>query len=286
MVVRFISKGKGKNRRSFPLKPKKKGVSVRSVSLQPSAVVKVNKEQIKLLNKGEPATFSKALNQVIIRARREGIPIYDTHVNSNDRRKPYHMWIVKDPKGHAKVKNSDTIVMAEHYGQAIDDFITIWNKERRMKKTIGYPQVQGTAEKTFRYKRTGFSGNTNSLKSTSSQLQWGFDLTDFKPNAFGKVLKELGIPQEYVRTYHEPDETRKERVGRGFVWEGEGIKIETKNNPITGQYGTEGQREPEINYAGYIGITGLPDQVKKAVQLIKKNTSFRKGESPNERQFI
>jgi len=125
-----------------------------------------------------------------------------------------------------------------------------------------------------------------SLKSTSSQLQWGFDLTEFKPDGFQKVLKELGIPQEYVRTWHEPDETRKEKVGRGFVWEGEGIKIETKNNPITGQYGTERMREPEINYAGYIGITGLPDQVKNAVKLIKKNTTYRKGESPNEREFI
>jgi hypothetical protein len=54
------------------------------------------------------------------------------------------MWIVKDPKGHAKVKGSDTLVLSEHYGQAIDDFITIWNKENRRNMTIGYPQVQGT----------------------------------------------------------------------------------------------------------------------------------------------
>jgi len=155
MAVRYISKGKGKNRKTFPIRPKKKGVTVRSVSLQPSAVVKVNKEQIKLLNRGEPATFSKALNQVIIRAKRDGIPIYDTHVNSNDRRKPYHMWIVKHPEKGDKVKGSDTIVMAEHYGQAIDDMITVWNKEERKKMTIGYPVVQGTADKSFRYARDG-----------------------------------------------------------------------------------------------------------------------------------
>ncbi len=285
MAVRFISKGKGRKRKSFPIKPKKRGVSVRSVSLQPSSVAKVNKEQIKLLNRGVPATFSKALNQVIIRAKRDGIPIYDTHVNSNDRRKPFHMWIVKHPEKGDKIKGSDTIVMAEHYGQAIDDMITIWNKEERKNMTIGYPQVQGTAEKSFRFKREG-ERKARSLKSTSSKLQWGFDLTDFKPDGFQKVLKELGIPQEYVRSWHEPDETRNERVGRGFVWEGEGIMIETKNNPITGQYGTERMREPETNYAGYIGITGLPDQVKNAVKLIKKNTTYRKGESPNEREFI
>jgi len=154
MVTRFITKGKGKNRKSFPITPKKKGVTVRSVSLQPSVVGKVNREQIKILNRGETATFSKALNQVVMRARRDGIPIYDTHVNSNDRRKPYHMWIVKHPEKGDKIKGSDTIVMAEHYGQAIDDMITIWNKEKRMKKTIGYPQVQGTADKSFRFKRS------------------------------------------------------------------------------------------------------------------------------------
>jgi len=152
MAVRFISKGKGKNRKSFPIKPKR-GVSVRSVSLQPSSIAKVNKEQIKLLNRGTPATFSKALNQVVMRAKRDGIPIYDTHVNSNDRRKPYRMWIVKHPEKGDKIKGSDTIVMAEHYGQAIDDMITIWNKEERKNMTIGYPQVQGTAEKSFRFRR-------------------------------------------------------------------------------------------------------------------------------------
>jgi hypothetical protein len=143
MAVRFISKGKGKNRKSFPIKPKS-GVSFRSVSLQPSSIAKVNKEQIKLLNRGTPATFSKALNQVVMRAKRLSMPIYDTRVNSDDIRKPYHMWIVKHPEKGDKIKGSDTLVLAEHYGQAIDDFITIWNKENRKNTTIGYPQVQGT----------------------------------------------------------------------------------------------------------------------------------------------
>ncbi len=122
-------------------------------------------------------------------------------------------------------------------------------------------------------------------KHSSPHLEWGFDLTDFEPNGFQKVLKGLGIPQEYVRSWHEPDETIKERQGRGFVWEGEGIMIETKNNPITGQYGTERMREPEKDYASYIGISGQPDQVKKAVELIKKYGDA-KDESPNRRDFI
>jgi len=123
------------------------------------------------------------------------------------------------------------------------------------------------------------------LQKNAGDIDWGFDLTDFEPDGFQKVLKQLGIPQEYVRTWHEPDDINKERQGRGFVWEGEGIIIETKNNPITGQYGNPKQREPEKNYAGYIGITGQPDQVKNAVKLIKKFGSA-KDESPNSRDFI
>ncbi len=142
MAVRYISKGKGKHRKSFPIRPKK-GVSIRSVSLQPSAVQKINKEQIKLLNRGQSSTFSKALNQVVMRAKRAGIPIYDSNVNTDGKTKPYHMWIT-NMKNHKKVKRSDTMVLAKNYGQAVDDFITIWNKENRMDMDIGYPVVQGT----------------------------------------------------------------------------------------------------------------------------------------------
>jgi len=117
-------------------------------------------------------------------------------------------------------------------------------------------------------------------------LEWGFDLTDFEPNTFQKMLKELGMPQEYVRTWHEADpDLNLERQGRGFVWQTEGLLIETKNNPITGEYGNPKQREPEKDYAGYIGIEGTPEQVKEAVKLIKKY-SGNKDESPNRREFI
>ncbi|MCP6727115.1 MAG: hypothetical protein KJI69_03765 [Patescibacteria group bacterium] len=169
MAVRYISKGKGKNRKSFPIKPKR-GVSVRSVSLQPSSIAKVNKEQIKLLNRGVPATFSKALNQVVLRAKRNGIPTYDTHVNTNNRRKPYIMHVT-DMKKHKKVKGSDTVVMADSYGQAVDDFIIVWNKDpNRMQNQIGYPVVQGTAMKDFRYKKDkksfvlGYSSRDDKIK--------------------------------------------------------------------------------------------------------------------------
>lgn len=70
MVTRFISKGKGRNRKSIPISPKKKGVSVRSVSLEPQAILKINKKTIKTLNTtGETANFSSSLNQLVISAR-------------------------------------------------------------------------------------------------------------------------------------------------------------------------------------------------------------------------
>lgn len=110
-------------------------------------------------------------------------------------------------------------------------------------------------------------------------LEWGFDLTDFEPDTFPKMLNQLGMPLDPRRSFHEDGQ------GRGFVWETEGLLIETKNNPITGQYGQPQLREPEKNYAGYIGIEGTPEQVKETVKLIKKY-SDSEDESPNVRNFI
>ena len=70
MVTRFISKGKGRKRKAIPISPKKKkGVSVRSVSLEPQAIQKINKKTIKTLNTGEPANFSSSLNKLVITSR-------------------------------------------------------------------------------------------------------------------------------------------------------------------------------------------------------------------------
>jgi len=116
-------------------------------------------------------------------------------------------------------------------------------------------------------------------------LEWGFDLTDFKNGQFKDVLKGLGIAEGDV-TDDIGEDLDGKPYRRGFVWHGEGIEITTGNNPITGQYSNPNMREPEVNYASYIGITGLPDQVKMAVKLIKKHSDFRKGESQNRREFI
>jgi len=115
--------------------------------------------------------------------------------------------------------------------------------------------------------------------------EWGFDFTDFKNGEFKDVLKGLGIAEGDV-TDDIGEDLDGKPYRRGFVWHGEAIEITTGNNPITGQFSNPNMREPEVNYASYIGITGLPEQVDIAVKLIKKHSSFRKGESKNMRDFI
>ena len=114
----------------------------------------------------------------------------------------------------------------------------------------------------------------------------GFDLTDFKHNKFIVVLKNLGIKPKAVRG----DEVsgRKEH---GWVWQGPGIRIVTGNNPITGEYhsqGGEGKplRKAEKNYASYIGIEGKKDLVLKTAELINKYASYIKREEPGRRSYI
>ena len=58
-------------------------------------------------------------------------------------KKDFKLWVVEHPEKSDKVKDSETIVRSQHYGQAVDDFIIDWNKRKRMGKTIGYPVVQG-----------------------------------------------------------------------------------------------------------------------------------------------
>ena len=108
------------------------------------------------------------------------------------------------------------------------------------------------------------------------EARHGFDLTDFKPGGYKKVLKALGIPMR--SKIGNPD--------KGFQWKGRGILIVTGNDPITGKFRNPDRRDPERNYASYIGIVGDADKVKQAVELIKKNTSYRKGESKGTRGYI
>ncbi len=105
----------------------------------------------------------------------------------------------------------------------------------------------------------------------------GFDLTDFKPGGFQKVLKALKIRPK----------AQLDRNGSGWEWKGNGILIVTGNNPITGEYaGGAIKRKLEKNYASYIGIEGKRELVLKAAELINKYASYIKREEPGKRGYI
>ena len=107
--------------------------------------------------------------------------------------------------------------------------------------------------------------------------KWGFDLTDFKPNGFQKVLKALKIKPK----------AQLDRNGSGWEWKGNGILIVTGNNPITGEYaGGAVKRKNEKDYASYMGIEGKPELVQQAVELVHKWASYIKNESPGTRSYI
>ena len=82
------------------------GVKVKSVSLKPNTIQKVNKQIIKDLNKGKSANFSGALNEVVEKARleREGmIRLIDT------------------------IKNGDKVTIVTQHGQQITGRAIMWN---------------------------------------------------------------------------------------------------------------------------------------------------------------
>ena len=113
-------------------------------------------------------------------------------------------------------------------------------------------------------------------------FQHGFDLSEFKPGGFKKVLKALSIP-----TIAKGSHTGGSDTSNGFYFRNKDIIIITGNNPITGQYRDEGRRSPEKNYASYVGIeTKNPEDMDNVIKLFKKHTSYRKGESKGRRSFI
>ena len=122
-----------------------------------------------------------------------------------------------------------------------------------------------------------------SMKIFRDGAQHGFDLTDFKPGGFKRFLKALGIPM--VAKGSSTGASWSD--GKNFYWRNKDIIIITANNPITGQYYAPDRRDPEKNYASYVGIeTKDPKQMANVVKLFKQNTSYRKGESKGRRSFI
>ena len=108
------------------------------------------------------------------------------------------------------------------------------------------------------------------------KIEWGFDLTCFKSaEVWEKILESLSISEI----------SNHDAKRRYYKWSGKDITIFTGNNPITGEYGSKGQRGNEKGYASYIGIEGEEKQVLKLVKLIKKHGDI-KDESPLSRDFI
>jgi len=105
----------------------------------------------------------------------------------------------------------------------------------------------------------------------SKQVNHGFDLTCFDAGDFEEIV-----------TLFELDFSVSEEGF--FVWSNGSLSMTTNNDPITGVY-YNGNRDPEIGYASYMGITGPSDLVAALVAVIKKEANYIKGESSN-RDFI
>jgi len=115
---------------------------------------------------------------------------------------------------------------------------------------------------------------TRKPRLLKQEAQHGFDLTQFDPGGFAKVITRFSvspIPMEEI-------EDVGGRKYSKFYWTGPGLTIITTNNPNSGEpHGTQG-------YAGYIGLEGDPDKVRQAAMLIKAHADV-KDESPGMRAF-
>lgn len=123
----------------------------------------------------------------------------------------------------------------------------------------------------------GLSMSEISEASKKKQAKWGFDLTKFESaDDFKEVLELIGASEE-------PSQGK---YGQ-FIWKGKKATVVTGNNPITGHYMRVNQRDPEVGYASYIGISGDDAKiVKQVADKIKELTSDIKDESPNSSDFI
>jgi hypothetical protein len=92
--------------------------------------------------------------------------------------------------------------------------------------------------------------------------RWDFDLISFSSAAsFENLLDRHGLT-EYIRVDQDSDyyDTR-----YAFVWYNPetGLLLQTKNNPITGQYSIPADRPSEKGYASYMAIEGPSEAAKQ-----------------------
>lgn len=113
------------------------------------------------------------------------------------------------------------------------------------------------------------------------QYEWGFDLTEISAKDWIHCLKLVGISP--IGDLRKPYPEANHLV---WMWEGEGIKVHTGNNPITGEYNRPGDRDNDVGYASYIGVYGDKDKVTKFSKAVSKLATFIKEETPGESHFI
>jgi len=113
------------------------------------------------------------------------------------------------------------------------------------------------------------------------QGEHGFDLTDFKPGGFERVLTSIGASRHGTRVKQGSIEMWRWVGQRPYAGKQTAeVIIWTSNNPITGK------PHGEKNYASYMAVTGHKEGVKQVVKFIKQSADYIKGESPGRRDFI
>lgn len=122
--------------------------------------------------------------------------------------------------------------------------------------------------------------NVTYIKRYKDCTEAGFDLTSISAMKWFKMLTR------YDLTYTQRKSSYDGKPTGGFVWGFKDGHIVTANNPLHGDYSHAGQREPEIGYASYIGITGTKSFVRKVRAYIKKHASDIKDECVGRRDFI
>jgi hypothetical protein len=121
-----------------------------------------------------------------------------------------------------------------------------------------------------------------SRKLNEEQDKWGFDSTEISASNWKAILSMGGAQGSPV--------LRGSGQRGGWVWQGQGVKIITSNDPFTGErYDSNehpGMYDTSKDYVGYIGIEGEAEKVKEIAKEIKKRASYVKGTSPHDRDFI
>lgn len=103
------------------------------------------------------------------------------------------------------------------------------------------------------------------------QVEAGFDLTKFfGRDPFRELINRFSLVGRFEERLRNGEPTGKGR----WVWEGEGLKIVTACNPLTGEHGSA-NRKREPAYASYIGIEGKREKVREAYNFIAQNARWK-----------